>query len=135
MKSRLGKLAAAGHREAVFTGIHLGMYGRDLEPAISLLDMLREIEKGSSLERVRLSSIEPLEVEKGLIEFIRDSDFVCPHLHIPLQSGDDDILAAMNRHYDSSLYASLAKAVLEAIPSGAGYRRDDGLPGRVGEKF
>ena len=136
VKSRLGELAAAGHREAVFTGIHLGMYGRDLDPAISLLDMLRKIEKGPSLERVRLSSIEPLEVEKGLIEFIRDSDFVCPHLHIPLQSGDDDILAAMNRHYDSSLYAGLAKAVLEAVPSLAlGTDVMTGFPGESEKNF
>jgi threonylcarbamoyladenosine tRNA methylthiotransferase MtaB len=92
-------LANDGYRETVLSGIHLGHYGRDLNPATRLSDLLRRIERLSTSVRVRLSSIEPLELTDDLIACVTGSSRFCDHFHIPLQSGDDLILKKMRRPY------------------------------------
>jgi threonylcarbamoyladenosine tRNA methylthiotransferase MtaB len=89
-------LAREGFSEVVLSGIHLGDYGRDLSPACDLATLVRQA-RGCG-PRLRLSSIEPDEVSDALVEEIL-TGAVCPHLHLPIQSGDDGILAAMNRPY------------------------------------
>ncbi len=108
--------AAKGYREVVLTGIHLGAYGLDLAPSRSLLDLLAASEKERLVERVRVGSVEPTEVSDELIAFLADATSVCPHLHIPLQSGQDRVLTAMNRNYSTSLFAGVMEKLTAAIP-------------------
>ena len=101
----IGTFAAKGYQEVVLTGIHLGAYGLDLAPSRSLLDLLAASEKERLVDRVRVGSVEPTEISDELIAFLAGATSVCPHLHIPLQSGQDRVLTAMNRNYSTSLFA------------------------------
>jgi len=101
------RLRDSGYREVVLTGIQLGAYGLDLSPSLGLVDVLEICEKVEGIERIRLSSIEPTDVQPALIEALRDISKCCPHLHIPLQSGDDEVLHMMNRRYRSAFYRDL----------------------------
>ncbi len=112
----IASLAGRGFREVVLSGIHLGAYGRDLAAATDLTAVLRRIVEGRPLERVRLSSIEPREITGELLSLIGSPGIVCRHLHIPLQSGDDGTLAAMNRDYDSAFFRGLVRNILATIP-------------------
>jgi len=113
---QLNLLGRSGYREAVLTGIHLGAYGQDLSPEISLADLLKRIEGERPVERLRLSSIEPTEISADLISLLRESTLICPHLHIPLQSGDDAILSGMGRQYSAAFYKALLVDLEGAIP-------------------
>ncbi len=133
---QLERLAAAGHLEAVISGVHLGMYGKDLAPSVSLTDLLQFLENGSPIRRIRLSSIEPQEISADVISLIAHSSALCPHLHIPLQSGDDKILDAMNRTYDSGFYLELARTLCAAVPGLAlGTDVIAGFPGETESNF
>jgi threonylcarbamoyladenosine tRNA methylthiotransferase MtaB len=129
-------LAKGGFREVVLTGIHLGAYGRDLIPATDLTAIVRRIAETKPVERLRLSSIEPREIADELISLIGSSGVVCRHLHIPLQSGDDGILAAMNRDYDASFFRNLIQRVHTAVPDIAvGIDVIAGFPGETERAF
>jgi len=108
-------LVESGCREIVLTGIHLGLYGADLKD-ISLAGLLKELENIPGLVRLRLSSLEPSDINSELIEQIVCSGVICPHLHIPLQSGDGEILRLMNRPYEPVEYLYLAKWLKQEIP-------------------
>lgn len=112
---RAQKLVGSGCKEIVLTGIHLGLYGTDLEGA-SLASLLKELEEIPGLLRLRLSSIEPSDVNAELVEQITSSWKVCPHLHMPLQSGDGEILRSMNRPYEPVEYLYLARWLKQEIP-------------------
>jgi threonylcarbamoyladenosine tRNA methylthiotransferase MtaB len=129
-------LASQGFKEIILTGIHLGTYGEDLVPTHSLLDLLQALE-GEDLDlRVRLSSVEPTEFTPTLIDFLAGSKKVCPHLHIPLQSGDDGVLQRMNRHYSGALFETLVKRLVQAIPGLAiGLDVIAGFPGEDEKAF
>ncbi len=114
--AKAGELARKGVKEIVITGIHLGAYGADLIPRRSLMDLLQALEKDLPPLRIRLSSIEPQELMPSLIAFLAQSSRVCPHLHIPLQSGDDGILRRMNRDYSASFFADLVTRLIGSIP-------------------
>jgi threonylcarbamoyladenosine tRNA methylthiotransferase MtaB len=92
-----------GHKEVVLSGINLGCF-RDRSAGISLTGLVREAGKTPGLERLRLSSIEVNHLSAELIAAIRETPVACRHLHVPLQSGDDGILLAMKRRYDSSTF-------------------------------
>ena len=109
-------LVEAGYLEIVLTGIHTGFYGQDLEDGWNLARLVRELVKISGLRRLRLSSIEPMEYTDELIESIISSDKVCPHLHMPLQSGSDSVLARMRRPYALNEYKDLLKKLRQRIP-------------------
>lgn len=112
-------LCQYGYKEIVLTGIHLGAYGVDLNPSISLIDLLKPLEDKYPDTRIRLSSIEPLEIDNLMIDFLAHSKMVCPHIHIPLQSGDDNILSSMGRHYNSNLFRILLEKIFFAVPDAA----------------
>jgi len=112
---RARELVASGCREIVLTGIHLGLYGTDLDNA-TLPSLLKELENIPGLLRLRLSSIEPSDINSELVEQIAGSWVVCPHLHIPLQSGDGEMLRQMNRPYEPVEYLYLAKWLKQEIP-------------------
>ncbi len=112
----LDDLGRSGYREVVLTGIHLGAYGQDLDPPTSLNELLRRIELRRPIRRLRLSSIEPDEVDGPLVSLLAASDMVCPHLHLPLQSGDDRILERMHRPYGRAAFAQTVAHIKTAIP-------------------
>ena len=113
---RLFILIKAGFKEVVLSGIHLGAYGVDHNPPLPLLKLLQLIEREKPLPRIRLSSLEPMDITNELIDFLPTSETICPHLHLPLQSGDDEILERMNRPYCSSEFRELVEILLSAIP-------------------
>jgi len=134
--ARANKLVSSGFREIILTGIHLGTYGQDLFPPLSLLDLLRALERDTEIPRLRLSSIEPGEFDSPLMEFISRSDKICPHLHVPLQSGDDDILKRMNRRYSRIFFDDLIQQLVRAIPDLAvGADVIGGFPGEDDRAF
>ena len=101
--ARASDLALQGYHEIVLTGIHLGGYGQDLFPKSSLAQLIRTILVKTSLYRIRLSSIEINEINDEIIELLGDQR-VCRHLHLPLQSGSDQILRLMNRNYTARTF-------------------------------
>ena len=130
------ELGSSGFREIILTGIHLGAYGEDLQPPGSLPDLLRALETAVETPRIRLSSIEPGEFTPSLVEFLSRSKKVCPHLHVPLQSGDDDVLRRMNRGYSRAFFEDLILRLGRAIPDlGVGVDVIGGFPGEDERAF
>ncbi|GFO69020.1 tRNA (N(6)-L-threonylcarbamoyladenosine(37)-C(2))-methylthiotran sferase MtaB [Geomonas limicola] len=107
---------AQGFKEVVLTGIHLGGYGLDLNPSTDLLSLLKMAEERIPVPRLRVGSIEPTEVPPEMIAFLAQSQKVCPHLHLPLQSGSDGVLDRMNRGYTTALFREVAEALVGAVP-------------------
>lgn len=111
----LQEISRAGYKEVVLTGIRLGLYGVDLKPPASLASFLNLIKEVQGIQRVRLSSIEPSDFTEELIEVLVEEKRICPHLHIPLQSGDDEVLKMMGRPYDTSFFSSLLRRLRKKI--------------------
>ena len=134
--SEAKKLVDAGFKEIVLTGIHLGAYGRDLPGDIDLADACREVLKVEGLKRLRLSSLESIEVSPALFQLIRDDERFCAHLHLPLQAGSDSVLKDMNRHYDTAEFGRLIARIENEIP-GVAVSTDIivGFPGETEEQF
>ena len=129
-------LKERGFKEVVLTGIHIGSYGLDLTPSFSLEKLLRRIEEEETPDRIRLSSIEPLDFSADLVASLSQSAKVCPHLHIPIQSGDDEILRRMNRNYDRSYLSDLIQELHRRIPKlSIGADVIVGFPGEAEERF
>ena len=130
------KLCAGGAREIVLSGIDLGSYGRDLAPRTELGALLRRILAETSIERLRVSSIEPMDVTEDLIAIFAASERMARHFHMPLQSGSDRILAAMRRWYRAEHYARRAELVREWLPDAAiGADVIVGFPGESEEDY
>lgn len=107
-------LVESGYPEIVLSGIHIGRYGADLAPPTDLSRVLARFLSMRGRARIRLSSIEPREITPEIIGFLGKG--LCRHLHIPLQSGDDAILAAMNRDYSSGFYRELIEDIAQRVP-------------------
>jgi threonylcarbamoyladenosine tRNA methylthiotransferase MtaB len=99
--------ARNGYQEIVITGIHVGYYGADLPGDIDIATILDKLCCATPQIRYRLSSIEPLEISEKLLDVMANNNNFMPHLHIPLQSGSDDILLRMNRRYSTSRFAAI----------------------------
>jgi threonylcarbamoyladenosine tRNA methylthiotransferase MtaB len=117
--SEIQRLTDSGFREIVLSGINLGTYGRDLSPRVEFLELLRRILGETSVERLRISSIEPLDVTQDLIELFAGNTRIAPHFHMPLQSASDRILAAMHRWYRAEHYARRIELIHEHLPHAA----------------
>jgi threonylcarbamoyladenosine tRNA methylthiotransferase MtaB len=129
-------LKKKGFKEVVLTGIHLGAYGLDLHPPFPLEKLLGQLEKEETPDRIRLSSIEPGDFSPDLISTLSQSNKICPHLHISIQSGDDEILKKMNRGYDCSFLSDLIRELHLRIPNlSVGADVIVGFPGETEEKF
>jgi threonylcarbamoyladenosine tRNA methylthiotransferase MtaB len=113
------KLCEGGAREVVLSGIDLGNYGHDLAPRAELGELLRHILDETPVERLRVSSVEPMDVTKDLIAIFTASERMARHFHMPLQSGSDRILAAMHRWYRAEHYARRAELAREWLPDAA----------------
>ena len=130
--SELRRLAGAGFREIVLSGINLGTYGRDLAPRVEFLDLLGRILNETPVERLRVSSIEPLDVTQDLIELVAANPRIAPHFHMPLQSASDRILAAMHRWYRAEHYARRVELIHDRLPHAAiGADVITGFPGET----
>ncbi|MBN1687871.1 MAG: tRNA (N(6)-L-threonylcarbamoyladenosine(37)-C(2))-methylthiotransferase MtaB [Candidatus Omnitrophica bacterium] len=112
------RLRDKGYREIVLTGIQLGAYGKDnsqKENRLGLIEVLQECSRIEGIERLRLSAIEPTDIGDELIQVIQSEPKICPHLHIPLQSGADFVLKRMNRRYQVAYYLERVAKLREAI--------------------
>ena len=136
IRAEAEKLVRAGFHEIVLTGIHLGAYGRDLGGEVTLADACREVLSVAGLRRLRLGSLESLELSPELFALIREDERFCAHLHLPLQAGSDAVLHAMNRHYDTAEFARLIEGVRREVP-GIAISTDIivGFPGETEEMF
>ena len=129
-------LTNAGFREVVLTGIHLGAYGIDLAERPTLADACRTALAETGLRRLRLGSLESVELSAELLDLIRQEPRFAAHLHLPLQAGSDAVLHAMNRHYTTAEFARLLAEVRAAVP-GVAISTDIivGFPGETEEDF
>lgn len=119
IKIEVAKLVAAGYKEVVLIGIHLGCYGKELAKEgvqLSLYDAVQAALSVPGIERLRLGSLESVEVETRLLELMAKETRLCHHLHLPLQSGCDKILQAMHRPYDTGRFAELLKEIRSYVP-------------------
>jgi len=134
--SRLAGLGAKGYQEVVLTGIHIGCYGLDLTPATSFYELLNQMKEESPVTRVRLGSMEPMEITDEIIDLVTTSPFFCDHVHIPLQSGDDTVLSRMKRPYTAKRFEELVTRIHELSPAAAiGADVIIGFPGETEEQF
>ncbi|PIE58237.1 MAG: tRNA (N(6)-L-threonylcarbamoyladenosine(37)-C(2))-methylthiotransferase MtaB [Desulfobulbus propionicus] len=108
-----------GYKEIVITGINVGTYGRDLNEGETIYTILHRLCDDFPLLRIRLSSIDPTEVNDTLIDLVARHQNFMPHLHIPLQSGDDTILKRMNRRYDTTFFRQVIQKIHTALPQAA----------------
>lgn len=111
--SALGK---TGYGEVVLTGIHIGSYGRDLDNGLSLIDVIEEVHKADGIKRIRLGSVEPVTVTEEFVKRAAKLEKLCPQFHLSLQSGCDETLKRMNRHYTTAEYKTAVELLRENIP-------------------
>ena len=130
------RLVSEGYREVVLTGIHLGNYGKDLHDGTSLATLVAELVKIPDLLRIRLGSVESVELSEDLISIMQNEPKVCRHLHLPIQSGSDAVLKGMNRHYRLAQFKKLISELREKVP-GIALTTDliVGFPGETEENF
>lgn len=135
--SSAAALIDQGFKEIVLTGIHIGAYGQDFaDKQIDLASLVQRLAKLPGLLRLRLGSVEPHDINEALINSVAENPNVCRHLHIPLQSGDDEILAKMKRRYDSKQFMDLINKIYQRI-NGIAITSDVivGFPGETAENF
>lgn len=139
VRAEAGRLLAAGYREVVLTGIHLGAYGRDLPPGPGgrrpgLAGLLRLVHGVEGIARIRLSSLEPMDTGDDLLETMAELPRVCHHLHLAVQSGSDRVLERMRRRYTADGFRRLAARARELMPD-LGLTTDliAGFPGETDE--
>jgi threonylcarbamoyladenosine tRNA methylthiotransferase MtaB len=130
------QLKIYGYREVVLSGVHLGEYGLDFSPPVNLFELLNQIHQANLIDRVRISSIEPHELTDNIIQLVAKSGRFCRHFHIPLQSGDDQILKNMHRPYTRSYFKDLIYKIHKFIPDAAiGLDILMGFPGETQTAF
>ena len=110
------RLAESGFDEIVLTGIHLGAYGRDLTEDIDLADAAQAVLDAGNVKRLRIGSLESIEVSPKLLTLLKEDGRICHHLHLPLQAGHDTVLKAMNRHYTAAEFKDLLTHLLAEVP-------------------
>jgi len=130
------ELVARGYREIVLSGINLGRWGRDLTPRANFVTMLQAILENTGIEKLRISSVEPMDWTDELIELVASSPRIAKHAHVPLQSGSDFILRRMHRKYRPWHYADRIERIRKAMPDAAiGADVMVGFPGETDEHF
>ncbi len=107
------QLVAANHKEIILTGINVGTYS---DNGKTIADVVRQLAQIQGLERIRISSIEPTTIPTSIIDMMASSPSLCPYFHIPIQSGSDEILALMKRHYTVTEFTHFLESILNKIP-------------------
>jgi threonylcarbamoyladenosine tRNA methylthiotransferase MtaB len=129
-------LVAAGYREIVLSGINLGRWGRDFQPQQPFEQLVRALLECTGIEKIRISSVEPMDWSDELIALVAGSPRIARHAHVPLQSGSDRILRKMHRKYRPWHYAEKIRKIREAMPQAAiGADVMVGFPGETNELF
>ena len=133
--SEIHRLVENGTKEVIFTGIHLGIYGRDI--GTSLAELVRKVSGIGGLKRFRLGSLEPFCLDDDLMNALAECESFCHHLHLPLQSGDDNILEAMRRGYNAEDFVSVCEKARAVISPDIHISSDIlvGFPGETDEAF
>jgi threonylcarbamoyladenosine tRNA methylthiotransferase MtaB len=133
--SEIGRVARSGCSEVVLTGVHLGLFGANGPWTLSRL--VEEIARVPGMRRIRFGSLEPFALDDELIRTLARTASFCPHLHLPLQSGDDRVLAAMRRGYNSADFARIVGRIRELWPENLHLSTDllVGFPGETDEAF
>ena len=111
--NQINNFAEHGFKEVMLTGIHIGQWGKEF--GLSLLDLLKEIEEKTTIERYRLGSLNPPEITDEMLEFLKTSKKFCPHFHLSLQSANDKTLHSMNRFYKTEDYLKLIEKINETF--------------------
>jgi threonylcarbamoyladenosine tRNA methylthiotransferase MtaB len=106
---QINNFSKHGFKEVMLTGIHIGQWGKDI--GLTLLDLLKEIETKTTIERYRLGSLNPTEISNEMLEFLKTSKKFCPHFHLSLQSANDKTLRSMNRFYKTEDYLNLIEKI------------------------
>ena len=134
--ARIKELITQGFKEIVLTGIHLNSYGLDLKPGSSLLDLIQMITSLKGGPRIRLSSLDPRHLEPSLLGFITKNEKICPHFHISLQSGSDEVLRRMGRKIKAADYKRILSCLRgKSFPASLGADIIVGFPGETEEDF
>lgn len=129
-------LVAAGYREIVLSGINLGRWGREFERPLPFVGLLRTVLERTTIERIRISSVEPMDWSDELIEVVAGSPRIAKHAHVPLQSGSDRVLRLMHRRYRPWHYEEKIRKIHAAMPHAAiGADVMAGFPGETAELF
>lgn len=136
VKKEVEDLAQKGIKEIVITGIHVASYGKDLEENIGLIDLLEEINKIDGIERIRLSSLEPTLITEEFVKRLSRLAKICDHFHLSLQSGCNETLKRMNRHYTTEDFKKATELLRKTYPNVA-LTTDIivGFPGETEEEF
>jgi len=136
VKKEVEDLAKKGIKEIVITGIHVASYGKDLEENIGLINLLEEINKIDGIERIRLSSLEPTLITEEFVKRLSKLDKICDHFHLSLQSGCNETLKRMNRHYTTEDFKKATELLRKTYPNVA-LTTDIivGFPGETEEEF
>ena len=129
-------MVGQGYKEITLLGQNVNSYGKGLTPEINFAQLLRKINKIENLERLRFMTSHPKDLSNEVIEVIAESDKICEHVHLPVQSGSSNLLNKMNRHYDREQYLELVKNIRNTIPN-VGITTDIivGFPGETEEDF
>jgi threonylcarbamoyladenosine tRNA methylthiotransferase MtaB len=137
VRREVARLVRAGYKEVVLTGVHLGAYGRDLDPPTSLFALLHGLVADAGGPRFRVGSLEPMDLTEEIVDLVRArSEALAPHFHLPLQHGDDDVLAAMRRPYTLAQFARRVDLVRARLPHAAiGSDLIVGFPGETDAAF
>ena len=130
--SEAENLVESGFKEIVLTGIHLGAYGKDLADEIALVDVVKALLDNEKLKRLRLGSLESIELDQEILEIMNQDQRLCRQLHLPLQSGSDKILKKMNRNYTTAEFKALIDNIYAKVPGVA--ITTDVIVGFPGEK-
>ena len=138
--SNAQEISAKGIKEIVLTGVNIGDYGKgefgNKKHAHTFLDLVQALDKVDGIHRIRISSIEPNLLKNETIDFVSQSNSFVPHFHIPLQSGNDQLLKAMKRRYQTSLYIDRVKRIKSTMPHACiGVDVIVGFPGETDELF
>lgn len=130
------KLAAQGVREIVLTGVNIGDYGKGLENKDTFLDVIKALDEIEEVSRFRISSIEPNLLSNEIIQFVAQSKRFMPHFHIPLQSGNNELLGKMRRRYRRELYSDRVSEIKRLMPHACiGVDVIVGFPGETDSHF
>ena len=116
VRDEAARLAQAGYREIVLTGIHLTSYGRDLKNGDTLLSVIRAVHDIAGVERIRLGSLEPVIATADFARALGEMPKLCPQFHLALQSGCDSVLRRMRRRYDTAAFRESAQALRAVFP-------------------
>ena len=116
IREEVQRLTEAGYKEIVLIGIHLGCYGKEMKDGTTLYDAVQAALSVPALQRLRLGSLESVEVEERLLDLMETDKRLCPHLHLPLQSGCDNVLTDMHRPYDTKKFKALLDQIRKRVP-------------------